>query len=154
MLKKLRQILKPISTRPLTKGEVCIAESVFGDTLVLDDIKLCTHRLVMKGYAISPNGHVYFAKYGLPDDFSVLSLSMRSWLVHELAHVWQIQQGIKVVRGAIFDRRYQYALKAGKDFFRYGIEQQAQMIQDYYIKRENHESCDALMACIPFLHKS
>lgn len=144
-------LIKPLSSRDLTVGEVGIARSVFADKLDTTSIELCTHRLVVKGYAISPNGNIYFHKDGLPDDFSTCSLGWRSWFVHELVHVWQIQQGIKVVRGALFDRRYAYALQVGKDFFQYGIEQQAQMVQDFYEKRERGESCRDLAACIPFL---
>lgn len=142
---------KPITSRNLTEGEKAIATSVFGHHLDVSNIKLCTHRFVLKGYAISPNGNIYFHKDGLPNDFSELGLSSRSWLVHELTHVWQIQQGLKVVRHALIDRRYSYALKKGKDFFKYGIEQQAQMVQDYYIARESGKECGAYEACIPFL---
>lgn len=151
VLDTLFSLIKPLSSRYLTSGEVAIARSVFADKLETDSIELCTHRLVLKGYAVSPNGNIYFHRDGLPSDFSVLPLGMRSWFVHELVHVWQIQYGIKVVRGALFDRRYAYALKAGKDFLDYGIEQQAQMVQDFYEKRERGEECRDLASCIPFL---
>lgn len=144
-------LIKPLTSRALTAGEVSIAQSVFGDALDITNIKLCTHQLVLKGYAISPNGNIYFHKTGLPHDFAHEPLHMRSWFVHELTHVWQIQQGMKVVRKAVFDRRYKYALKKGKDFLRYGIEQQAQMVQDYYTWRELGHDCQPYESCIPFL---
>ena len=71
-------------------------------------------------------------------------------MIHEFVHVWQIQQGVKMVRHALFDRRYRYALKEGKAFFQYGIEQQAKIVEDYFLKREKGEACEDLKACLPF----
>ena len=142
---------QPARCRPLTEGEKAIAGSVFGDTLQLDSIRLKTAWWVLKGYAVSPNGHVYFNEHDWCADFSQQSLGTQSWLIHELTHVWQIQQGIKVVRKAIFDRQYQYVLEQGKLFLNYGIEQQAQMVQDYFIQKQRGQNCQAYEACIPFL---
>lgn len=72
-------------------------------------------------------------------------------LINKMTHVWQIQQGLAVVRKAIFDRKYQYVLQQGKQFLQYGIEQQAQMVQDYFIKKAQGQECAAYEACIPFL---
>lgn len=77
-------------------------------------------------------------------------MSIFGVLVCQLIHVWQIQQGVKVVRQALFDRRYRYALKEGKAFFQYGLEQQAKMVEDYFLKREKGEACSDLKACLPF----
>lgn len=138
------------SSRMLTEGECVLAKSVFGDALVLDSIQICGSRLILKNYAMSPNGFIYFNPQDLADDFSKRSLLTQSWLIHELVHVWQIQQGVKIVRRAFFDRRYHYALEEGKAFFKYGIEQQAQMVQDYFLKKEKGEECRDLQACLPF----
>jgi len=68
-----------------------------------------------------------------------------------MTHVWQYQQGIAVVRKALFDRRYHYVIQQGKLFLSYGIEQQAQIVQDYFIKKTQGQNCDAYEQCIPFL---
>lgn len=138
------------SSRELTDGERALAQSVFGDALELDGIRICSSPLILKGYAMSPNGFIYFNPKDLADDFSRLSLQTQAWLIHELVHVWQIQQGIQVVRHALFDRRYRYALEEGKAFFQYGLEQQAKMVEDYFLKRERGEACSDLKACLPF----
>lgn len=78
-------------------------------------------------------------------------MSISNQLVGKLAHVWQYQQGIAVVRKALFDRRYRYVIQQGKLFLNYGIEQQAQMVQDYFIKKIQGQNCDAYEQCIPFL---
>jgi hypothetical protein len=141
------------SSRVLTAGERALAQSVFGNALELDSIRICSSPLILKNYAMSPNGSIYFNHKDLAADFSVLSLPTQSWLIHELVHVWQIQQGVKVVRHALFDRRYRYALVEGKAFFQYGLEQQAKMVEDYFMKREKGEACSDLKACIPFLNQ-
>jgi hypothetical protein len=138
------------SSRELTAGERILAQSIFGAALDFASIRLCSSRFVVKNYALSPNGSVYFNPKNFSEDFSQCSLNVQSWLIHELVHVWQIQQGVKIVRCALFDRRYRYVLRDGKSFFQYGIEQQAQMVQDYFLKRERGEECCHLKACLPF----
>ena len=137
--------------RPLTEGEIRLAHSVFGDSLNLVDIQLKTAWWVLKNYAVSPNGHIYFHPADWIEDFSYASLGKQSWLIHELTHIWQLQQGLKVLRGALIDRRYNYVLKTNKSFFKYGIEQQARMVQDYFIRRQRGQDCEDLAGCIPFL---
>ena len=150
ILNNLNQLLE-VKSRQLTAAEKQLAKSVFGAHLQLDAIRIVAHRGIIKNYAISPNGNVYFNPQNWCDDFSKRSLQKQSWLIHELAHVWQIQQGLSVVRKAIFDRRYNYILEQGKLFLQYGIEQQAQMVQDYFIKKARGQECQAYEACIPFL---
>lgn len=140
-------------SRPLSAGEVILARSVFGDGIDLDAVQLKTAWWVLKNYAVSPNGHIYFHPADWIEDFSHATLRKQSWLIHELTHVWQLQQGLKVVRGALIDRRYDYKLKLGKSFFKYGIEQQARMVQDYFIRHQLGHNCQDLEACIPFLTK-
>ena len=149
-----RNSAKKQQSRYLTVGETLLARSVFGDSITLDDVQLKTTWWVLKNYAVSPNGHIYFNPADWVTDFSEASLGKQSWLIHELTHVWQLQQGLKVVRGALIDRRYDYVLKTGKSFFKYGIEQQARMVQDYFVRRQKGQDCQELEACIPFLTAS
>lgn len=142
---------KQQKSRALTESEVIMAKSVFGDQLDIRDVRLKTAWWVLKNYAVSPNGNIYFNPQDWVEDFTKASLSKQSWLIHELTHVWQLQQGLKVVRGALVNRRYRYVLKEGKSFFKYGIEQQARMVQDYYIRRTLGQDCRQWEACIPFL---
>lgn len=137
--------------RPLTVGERHIAWSVFGEHLALDDIRLTVAWWVLKGYAVSPNGFIYFHKDDFCDDFSSKPLHIRAWLVHELTHIWQIQQGMAVFWRALFNRTYRYQFKDGKSFWQYGIEQQAKMVEDFYIQRELGKDCRQWQECVPFL---
>ena len=141
----------PPKSRALTVGEVALARSVFSDQICLDDVRIKTAWWVLKNYAVSPNGNIYFHPADWEEDFSQESLSKQSWLIHELTHVWQLQQGLKVVRGALINRRYSYAFEAGKPFFAYGIEQQARMVQDYFTRQQRGQDCQPWQQCIPFL---
>lgn len=140
-----------LRSRGLTQGEKRLVESIFGQSLDTSSIKIVAHRLILKDYAISPNGHVYFHLDNWCEDFSAKSVAQQSWLIHELTHVWQIQQGIRVLRKALFDRRYAYVFEQGKQFLHYGVEQQAQMVQDYFLRRARGQDCQAYEQCIPFL---
>ena len=153
LLSRKRQLSRPDKplSRYLSAGEVALARSVFGDDLHLDSVQLKTAWWVLKNYAVSPNGNIYFNRADWIEDFSQASISKQSWLIHELTHVWQRQQGLKVVRRALINRRYDYDLIIGKSFFKYGIEQQARMVEDYFLQRHLGRDCQAFETCIPFL---
>ena len=140
-----------VARRELTVGEKALVRSIFADSIALDRVQIVAHKLILKNYALSPNGQIYFHPQNYCEDFSKSALRVQSWFIHEMTHVWQFQHGIAVVRLAIFDRRYRYVLQQGKLFLNYGIEQQAQMVQDYFIKRAQRQDCRAYEDCIPFL---
>lgn len=143
-----------VRKRFLTEGERTLARHIFADGLNLDSVTVCACRWILPGYACSPNGHIYFHVRDWRDDFSQADLTQQAWLIHELTHVWQVQQGIAVFRKALFNRRYRYMLEKGKHFLQYGVEQQAQMVQDYFIRSRRGQACDDLAQCIPFLPTS
>lgn len=136
--------------RALSVGERALAAEVFGDTLALDTVRLKSAWWVLKGYAVSPNGNIYYNKADWREDFSTGSLSERAWLIHELTHVWQVQQGVRVFWRALINRKYRYVLSAGKPFEHYGVEQQASIVADFYVARALGKDCSAF-ACLPFV---
>lgn len=154
MTRLVPKILRIKQSRALTLGEKSLAYSIFYDQLNLDLPRIHASDWVIKGYAISPNGHIYYNPSDYIEDFSTASLGKQAWFIHEMTHVWQIQQGVKVVRRAMLDRRYQYLLKQGKSFFAYGVEQQAQMVQDFFVRRSLGEDCQALEQCLPFFNQA
>lgn len=150
-LGRLWRKLMVIQSRPLTEREIALVRLVFGESLHVERVRIVAHRAILPHYALSPNGHIYFNPADWCEDFSKTSIAKQSWLIHELTHVWQVQQGIAVVRKALLDRRYHYTLQPGKDFLKYGVEQQAQMVQDYFLKKHLGQQCDSYQQCIPFL---
>lgn len=61
-------------SRYLTAGEITLARSVFGDSIHLDEVQLKTTWWVLKNYAVSPNGNIYFNPADWIVDFSAASL--------------------------------------------------------------------------------
>ena len=124
--------------RTLTTGESALAASVFGDAL--DRARVRIHAqpwlpLQFRGTALAPDGHVWFHAADHRDDFSCAPLADQAWLVHELVHCWQHQQGMSVALRGAFDRRYVYVLEPGKPFAAYGIEQQAEIVAHAFLLR-------------------
>lgn len=139
----------PKKCRSLTAGEKQLAKGVFGDAIDLEKVRIKTAWWVLAGYAVSPDGNIYFHPDDWMEDVSHETLLMRAWLIHELTHVWQVQRGRAVFWRALTDRQYDYQF--GKAFADYGIEQQARMVEDYYLHKETGQDCRAWQACVPFL---
>lgn len=59
-----------------------------------------------------------------------------------MCHVWQFEHGVNVELKGAFDRNYKYAgPNFGKiSFDQYGIEQQVQMVEDYYLIKVGYTS--------------
>ncbi|MGD9583590.1 MAG: RHS repeat-associated core domain-containing protein [Lysobacterales bacterium] len=131
-------------SRSLTEGEIAMSKDIFGD-----DIDYSVPRVFRRTYApvgqregvaVTPNGNIYFHPSDYVDDFSAQGISGRAWFIHEMTHVWQHQQGINVALRGIFSRRYDYLpLKSGKAFRSYGIEQQGDIVRDYYLLRQGYQ---------------
>ena len=88
---------------------------------------------------MAPMGHLHFhpdaAHYC--DDFSAAPLHTQAHFIHEMVHVWQVQQRGRwylVLRRHPWCR-YDYALKPGWRLERYGIEQQAEIVRHAFMLR-------------------
>ncbi|MEK0166519.1 MULTISPECIES: type IV secretion protein Rhs [Pseudescherichia] len=86
-----------------------------------------------KDTAMTPNGELYFRTW-YTNDFSVADYPLRHLFIHEMSHVWQRERGMNVIaRGLVsFAVSYRYSLD-GRPLRRYPMEQQAQIIADYFI---------------------
>ena len=89
---------------------------------------------------MAPTGHVHFHPEcdAWSDDFSLENINLRALFVHELTHVWQTQNGLFLPLLRHPFCRYDYVLKPGKPLYRYGIEQQAKIVEHAYILREGY----------------
>lgn len=146
--------------RALTSGERAITGSVFG--AALDDRAVTLRRrkywwLQPAWTVMAPDGHIWFHPHNRAwrEDFAAAGLSLRAFLVHELVHVWQHQQGRRLLRERPWIARYDYALEPGKPFAAYGIEQQAEIVAHAYMLREGGPRADlpplaAYAALLPF----
>ena len=88
---------------------------------------------------MAPMGHLHFHphSHAYCEDFAAAALAAQGLFIHEMTHVWQSQ-----TRGRwylIFARhpfsRYDYTLVPGWPLTRYGIEQQAMIVQHAFMLR-------------------
>jgi hypothetical protein len=132
--------------RSLTKGEIELVHTVFGKTVNPHNVKIFNRSymgIFGRGGAISPNGYVYIDEPELVPDYSV-SPELQALLIHEMTHVWQYQQGRNVRLEALrawrasdykYKSIYAYDIDAHARFSRYNLEQQAEIVEDYYRAR-------------------
>ncbi len=147
----------PATIRPLTAGEIALAQSVFGDAL---DAAAVTVRRA-KFWALhpwwvtmAPDGHVWCHPNGFnwTEDFAAGGTGLQAHFIHELVHVWQVQTGGHLALRRPPFARYGYKLQPGKPFHRYGIEQQAVIVEDAFRARAraDAETLARLAPILPF----
>lgn len=129
----------PDTERGLTSEEESAAASVFGSVLATGDITLTEGGpLAVGGYARTLPDYITFPAGTLTDPPS----GYMKWLIHELGHCWQYQQGASIP-GLLWDALgadYDYggeqglrdALAEGRAFADFGYEEQAQIFADYF----------------------
>lgn len=106
---------------------------------------------------MAPNGNIYYPakNTSYEDDLggSNVDLGKKALFIHEMTHVWQHQQGVRI-RGRYLlnpsDRVYEYQFEPNKPFGDYGIEQQADIVRDYFrvkrgVKRGDPKSYEDLL---------
>ncbi|MBC7504483.1 MAG: vgr related protein [Sandarakinorhabdus sp.] len=127
--------------RPLTPAEIALVDSVFG--AALDPAQTSVrHRKFWMFHpfwvTMAPDGHIWCHPNGFDwcADYAAEPLGMRAHFVHEMVHVWQVQQGRNLIITRPPLARYGYVLALGKPFSRYGVEQQACIVADAYRRRE------------------
>jgi hypothetical protein len=117
-----------------------MCRSIFADAIDYSKVRLIEGKwwpLQPRNAAMAPSGNIYFHPHagGWSADFSRESVGRQGFFIHEMTHVWQAQKG-----GSLFlplmrhpFARYAYALKPGKPFRRYGLEQQAEIVRHRFL---------------------
>lgn len=90
-----------------------------------------------KHTAVTPNGHMYYPGPIYRDDFSA-SAEDQALFIPEMVHVWQRQLGYAVRWNGLFvssrgASAYEYRIAAGTTLADYNMEQQGDIISDYYM---------------------
>jgi hypothetical protein len=130
--------------RALTAGERAMVAPLFRDGIDYDTVRVVHASFPFQpdGVYMTPRGHVYAPGGLFRDDFSTGSLGERAVFVHELTHVWQFANGIDLIAAGVaafakyggrYERAYPYLLDATRDLADYGMEQQASIVEDYYL---------------------
>jgi len=135
-----------MSERALTAGEIALAQRLYKNSINYSTVKIHDEKYLFiqpDNSGMTPNGEIYVA--GAKTyfaDYSIEGVYERGFFIHEMAHVWQYQLNILSPIGAAinerilnvfdYDKAYDYELVASKDLLTYRIEQQAQIIEDFY----------------------
>jgi hypothetical protein len=138
--------------RHLTDGEITMAKEVFGDQIDYNTVKVFDRRFMFilgnnHAQAMAPNGNIYYpdsSRYS--DDFSQdNSRSKKALFMHEMTHVWQYQHGVDLPGSALLEylshgcdygEAYKVDTTTPKKFEEYGIEQQAEIVEEYVHNRK------------------
>lgn len=150
--------------RTMTAGEQALATTVYKTQIDFSKVSIFNEKWAFfqpTDRAMAPNGNIYYApgNTNYSTDFSAagVSLAQKATFIHELAHVWQHQHGVNVIANGIFQRDYDYLpLTTSTNFSELGIEEQAQLIRDYfYILNGHHRATwppvNVYIQVIPFL---
>lgn len=131
--------ITPGGVRLLTIGEIALAKTLFGGSLIYSKIWL--HResylpfnLQPIDVAMTPNGELWFREETYSRDFSLDELDKKHIFMHEMVHAWQAQKGMFVRTRGLFSRfaDYYYSLDKG-NLLHYSLEQQASIASDYWL---------------------
>jgi len=130
-----------VTQRPLTPAEIALTRSMFGDAI--DTSRVTIRRAKWfpfqpRDTVMAPSGHLHFhPKTSLyRDDFCAADLSAQGLFIHEMTHVWQHQRGVWLPLARHPFCRYHYSLKPGWPLWRYGIEQQAEIVRHAFVLRQ------------------
>lgn len=132
--------------RKLTDAEKRMADSVFGTgTIDYDKVRIIKRTQFSKNdtRATAPFGFIVYPDSQYKEDFSDQKLSARDkhTFIHEMTHIWQYQLKYGVAgNGLILQGQY----SAGKDVYSYtldksrrlkdyNMEQQGDIVADYYV---------------------
>lgn len=131
------------TTRGLTQDEIRMGWQIFGSSLDYSRIRVTrTNDTRNKGFhgKIRMINRLYSDNYGRETD-----LEKRRIFMHEMAHIWQEQSGVSIIGSAIglffqnggdYNKAYNYNMHDIYNFRSLNIEQQASIIEDYFVLRE------------------
>jgi hypothetical protein len=151
-----------MTARPLTESEKRLARSAFGGAIDYEPVRIIHRRwwpFQPRETAMAPCGNIHFHPRSSlwSEDYAQASLGLQALFIHEMTHVWQAQ-----TRGRFYLPlmrhpfcRYDYTLKPGQPFERYGLEQQGEIMRHAFLLREGGSVADrppleTYLGIIPF----
>lgn len=157
----VQKVIAKGSYRKLTAGEISLAKAIFKDAIKYDEVKIYKDSyfwfdLQTKHTAVTPNGNLYFNPEDFKEDFSTEDKWLVHWFLHEMTHVWQYQLGYGVKWHGFWlqtfqgRKAYAYRLNNGDKFSNFNMEQQADIIGDYYAKKFLNDGKSISLSTPPF----
>jgi type VI secretion system secreted protein VgrG len=127
------------SSRPMTAGEIAMSKLIFREAVDYSRVKVHNEEYLWFGLqddntAMTPDGEMYFNPKRFKEDFSTQDVSDRHWFIHEMVHVWQYQLGYSVWWNGWqrWKLTYQYLLDQESRLGDYDMEQQGDIVADYF----------------------
>ena len=137
-------------------------DSVFQGSLKSEDLQVQLGGVASIGASRTLGNRIFLQKTWL-DSWQSKSIESLGLLIHEAVHAWQYQsngwryaprslweQFQAKVRHGTRREAYSYDLEEHKEFLSFGIEQQAQMIQDWYLGSMHNSWENAQIHCKNF----
>ncbi|MBA3676847.1 MAG: vgr related protein [Sphingosinicella sp.] len=135
----------PDISRPLTDGEKQLAHSLYRGAIRLDEVRIKRRKwfpFQPRNVLMAPCGHVHVhpKSHLWSEDYSQEHMGLQGLLLHELCHVWQAQQRGKYYLPLMRHPfcTYNYTIKPGREFERYGLEQQAELVRHTFLLRNKY----------------
>ena len=130
------------ASRPLTTGEIALARSVFGNAIDYTQVAIWRRKFFPfqpRKVTMAPRGHLHFHPQGHSycDDFAHETPRRQGHFIHEMTHVWQVQQNGKwfLLLRRMPWATYDYSLRPGWKLEKYGLEQQAEIVRHAFLLR-------------------
>jgi len=133
-----------VTARRLTQSEVALAQRLFKASIDYEFVRIHDrgYTFIQRAQSgMTPNGQIYVTGR-VHSDYARASPDAQSFFIHEMAHVWQKQCrilhpvwsaiGNSLRHAFVYERAYAYTLRADRDLLHYRMEQQAQIIEDYF----------------------
>jgi hypothetical protein len=133
------------AVRALTDGERRLADTIFRGAVDFSQVTVKRKKwfpFQPRTILMAPTGHLHaHPKGGLwSADYAQERLGLQALFLHELTHVWQAQRRgrfyLPLMRHPLC--RYDYAVRPGLKFERYGLEQQAEIVRHVHLLRHAH----------------
>lgn len=134
----VRSKSRPPLLRRLTQGERAMGAEMFGAGLDTHRIRILAVPVWTRAFVAGP-GLIAWPAATLPADFAApaVPLTRQAVFVHELTHVWQAQNGVRLLLAKIKAgdqlESYAYDLDRGPGFLDMNIEQQAMVVEHAFL---------------------
>ncbi|MGE0830466.1 MAG: hypothetical protein AB7O04_14095 [Hyphomonadaceae bacterium] len=128
--------MRLFAVRRLSTGETRLASSIFGGAINYARVRIV--QLPPLGFgAMAPfDRFIIFSNWRAARDFAAADLLEQSWLIHELAHVWQAKRGLVLPilkLGAMGKKAYR--VPADRKLRQMNIEAQAEVARLLFLAR-------------------
>lgn len=136
--------MRPLALRVLTAGERSIADEMFGEGLDPAIVRILALPFWTRAFVAGPRLMVWPVGSARSDFAAPATpLTVQGVFVHELTHVWQAQNGVRLLWAKLKagDRpdAYAYDLDAAAAFPNLNIEQQAMVVEHAFLASRGGE---------------